>query len=81
MTRSEKKKEEAQLNEAVHALCTTLRALAHRKARAYELEFLQRVRQIIDEEIETNRAVATFKAQKISERAIELLSPDNTDPS
>ena len=81
MTKAEKKKEEAQLNDAVRALFLTLRALAHRKARAYELEFLQRVRQIIDEEIEVSRSVTAFKAQKASEEVIELLSPDDTDPS
>lgn len=57
MNRKEKKAEEQELEKAVCVLRATLRAIAKRKAHRYEQEFLCRVRDMINEEIECNADV------------------------
>jgi DNA-binding Xre family transcriptional regulator len=48
MNAKERKQEEKELEQAVGVLRSTLRSIAHRKARRYEQEFLCRVRDMID---------------------------------
>lgn len=57
MNKKERQAEEQELSQAVRTLRATLRAIAHRKAHRYELDFLHRVRDLIDEEIEIAEAV------------------------
>ena len=57
MTQKELKKEEAELAEAVRVLRATLRGIAQRKARRYEIEFMCKVRNMIDKEISDQVAV------------------------
>ena len=57
MTQKERKKEEAELAEAVRVLRATLRSIAQRKARRYEIEFMSKVRNMIDKEISDQVAV------------------------
>ena len=51
MTQKERKKEDEELAQAVRVLRATLRSIAHRKARKYEIEFMCKVRNMIDREI------------------------------
>ena len=51
MTQKERKKEDEELAQAVRVLRATLRSIAHRKARRYEIEFMCKVRNMIDKEI------------------------------
>ncbi len=57
MTQKERKKEENELAEAVRVLRATLRSIAQRKARRYEIEFMCKVRNMIDKEISDQVAV------------------------
>lgn len=52
MTRKEKQQEEKELVQAVNVLRRTLREIAQRKARRYEQEFMLRVRDMTDQEID-----------------------------
>ena len=51
MIQKERKKEDEELAQAVRVLRATLRSIAHRKARKYEIEFMCKVRNMIDREI------------------------------
>ena len=51
MTQKEQKKEDEELAQAVRVLRATLRSIAQRKARRYEIEFMCKVRNMIDKEI------------------------------
>lgn len=57
MTQKERKKEDEELTQAVRVLRATLRSIAHRKARRYEIEFMCKVRNMIDKEISDQVAV------------------------
>lgn len=57
MTQKERKKEDEELAEAVRVLRATLRSIAQRKARRYEIEFMCKVRNMIDKEISDQVAV------------------------
>lgn len=69
MNQKERKREEQELAEAVRALRSTLRSMAHRKARRYEQEFLVRVRDMIDQEIgdmeEVKKLNAAYVAREV----------------
>ncbi len=58
MTRKEKQQEEKELVQAVNVLRCTLREIAQRKARRYEQEFMLRVRDMIDQEIDIHTEVS-----------------------
>lgn len=58
MTRKEKQQEEKELVQAVNVLRCTLREIAQRKARRYEQEFMLRVRDMIDHEIDIHTEVS-----------------------
>ena len=51
MNQKEQKKEDEELAQAVRVLRATLRSIAQRKARRYEIEFMCKVRNMIDKEI------------------------------
>ena len=51
MNQKERKKEDEELAQAGRVLRATLRSIAQRKARRYELEFMCKVRNMIDKEI------------------------------
>lgn len=57
MTQKERKKEDEELAQAVRVLRATLRSIAQRKARRYEIEFMCKVRNMIDKEISDQAAV------------------------
>ena len=57
MTQKERKQEEKELADAVKVLRATLRSIAQRKARRYEIEFMCKVRNMIDKEISDQVAV------------------------
>ena len=57
MTQKERKKEDEELAQAVRVLRATLRSIAQRKARRYEIEFMCKVRNMIDKEISDQVAV------------------------
>lgn len=58
MTRKEKQQEEKELVQAVNVLRCALREIAQRKARRYEQEFMLRVRDMIDQEIDIHTEVS-----------------------
>lgn len=74
MNARERKQEERELQQAVKVMRTTIRSIAHRKARRYEQEFLLRVRDMIDEELsgyeEVSEASADYVAGEVK-REIE----------
>ena len=57
MNKKEQKKEDEELAQAVRVLRATLRSIAQRKARRYEIEFMCKVRNMIDKEISDQAAV------------------------
>lgn len=69
MTRKEKQQEEKELVQAVNVLRRTLREIAQRKARRYEQEFMLRVRDMIDQEIdiytEVSEGLADYMACEV----------------
>ena len=75
MTQKELKKEEAELAEAVRVLRATLRSIAQRKARRYEIEFLHRVRDMIDREIgeqaELNGYLADYTGNSVKKEIMK----------
>ena len=75
MTQKELKKEEAELAEAVRVLRATLRGIAQRKARRYEIEFMHRVRDMIDREIgeqaELNRYLADYTGNSVKKEIMK----------
>lgn len=75
MTQKELKKEEAELAEAVRVLRATLRGIAQRKARRYEIEFLHRVRDMIDREIgeqaELNGYIADYTGNSVKKEMMK----------
>ena len=75
MTQKELKKEEAELAEAVRVLRATLRSIAQRKARRYEIEFLHRVRDMIDREIgeqaELNGYIADYTGNSVKKEIMK----------
>lgn len=73
MTTKERKQEEQELASAVKVLGAAIRSMAHRKAERYELEFLYRVRDMIDAEIGTRNTVSVWCAETIGkEIEVEL---------
>ena len=66
MNQKERKREEQEIADAVRVLRATLRSIAHRKARRYELEFLGRVRDMIDQEISCDAAVSEVSAESLA---------------
>lgn len=75
MTQKELKKEEAELAEAVRVLRATLRGIAQRKARRYEIEFMHRVRDMIDREIgeqaELNGYLADYTSNSVKKEIMK----------
>lgn len=75
MTQKERKKEEDELAEAVRVLRATLRGIAQRKARRYEIEFLHRVRDMIDREIgeqaELNGYIADYTGNSVKKEIMK----------
>ena len=75
MTQKELKKEEAELAEAVRVLRATLRGIAQRKARRYEIEFMHRVRDMIDREIgeqaELNGYIADYTGNSVKKEIMK----------
>lgn len=67
MNQKEKKAEEQELTKAVSVLCATIRSIAHRKARRYEQEFLIRVRDMLDMEIDSNADVSKASAKYVAD--------------
>ena len=65
MTQKERKQEKKELEDAVKVLRATLRSIAQRKARRYEIEFMCKVRNMIDEEISDQAAVNEYSADYI----------------
>lgn len=65
MTKKEKQAEEQELSQAVRILTATLRAMAKRKAHQYELDFLHRVRDMLDREIEVLEDVNELTADAL----------------
>lgn len=73
MTKKEQQAEEQELAKAVSVLKAALRGMAQRKAARYEAEFLLRVRDMIDREIETNEYVKDHYANHIGNEVTEQL--------
>lgn len=71
MTKKEQQAETAELEKAVSVLKSALRGMAQRKAARYEAEFLLRVRDMIDREIETNEYVQEHYADVIGKDVSE----------
>ena len=75
MNQKERKQEEQELEKAVSVLRATLRSIAHRKARRYEQEFLHRVRDMIDQEIDdsavANDLSADFTAREVKQEILK----------
>ena len=75
MTQKERKKEDEELAEAVRVLRATLRSIAQRKARRYEIEFLHRVRDMIDREIgeqaELNGYIADYTGNSVKKEIMK----------
>ena len=75
MTQKERKKEEDELADAVRVLRATLRGIAQRKARRYEIEFLHRVRDMIDREIgeqaELNGYIADYTGNSVKKEIMK----------
>ena len=75
MTQKELKKEETELAEAVRVLRATLRGIAQRKARRYEIEFMHRVRDMIDREIgeqaELNGYLADYTGNSVKKEIMK----------
>ena len=75
MTQKERKKEEDELADAVRVLRATLRGIAQRKARRYEIEFMHRVRDMIDREIgeqaELNRYLADYTGNSVKKEIMK----------
>ena len=67
MTKKEQQAEQQELDDAVKTLRAALRGIAQRKAARYEAEFLLRVRDMLDHEIETNDFVNTHYAEFVGE--------------
>ena len=71
MNAKEKRQEEQELQKAVSVLRATLRSISNRKARCYEQEFLHRVRDMIDQEIDdqsvANELSADFTAREVKQ--------------
>lgn len=73
MTKKEQQAEEQELTKAVSVLKAALRGMAHRKAARYEAEFLLRVRDMIDREIETNEYVKEYSANHIGNEVADQI--------
>ena len=75
MTQKERKKEEDELADAVRVLRATLRGIAQRKARRYEIEFMHRVRDMIDREIgeqaELNGYLADYTGNSVKKEIMK----------
>ena len=75
MTQKERKKEEDELADAVRVLRATLRGIAQRKARRYEIEFMHRVRDMIDREIgeqaELNGYLADYTGNSVKKEMMK----------
>ena len=75
MTQKELKKEEDELADAVRVLRATLRGIAQRKARRYEIEFMHRVRDMIDREIgeqaELNGYIADYTGNSVKKEMMK----------
>lgn len=71
MTKKEQQAEQRELSKAVQTLTAALRAMAKRKAARYEAEFLHRVRDMIDREIEANEYVKEVYAAHIGNEVKE----------
>lgn len=75
MTRKEKQQEEKELVQAVNVLRCTLREIAQRKARRYEQEFMLRVRDMIDQEIdihtEVSEGLACYTASEVKKEIMK----------
>ena len=69
MDQKERKREEQEIEQAVRVLRATLRSIAQRKARRYEVEFLGRVRDMINAELcdaaEMEEASAEYVAKEV----------------
>lgn len=65
MTKKEQQAEQRELDKNVQTLTAALRAMAKRKAHRYELEFLHRVRDMIDREIEVSEYVTEHSAESV----------------
>ncbi len=76
MNARERKQEEQELQQAVKAMRTTIRSIAHRKARRYEQEFLCRVRDMIDVEIKNNKEINNYLARHISDEIEAEITKD-----
>ncbi len=66
MNARERKQEEQELQQAVKVMCAAVRGIAHRKAQRYEQEFLHRVRDMIDEEIKSNKEINHYLAAYVT---------------
>ena len=73
MTKKEQQAEQQELDKAVHTLTAALRAMAKRKAHRYELEFLHRVRDMIDREIEVSEYVNEHSANHIGNEVADQI--------
>ena len=75
MTQKERKKEDEELAQAVRVLRATLRSIAQRKARRYEIEFMCKVRNMIDKEISdqvaVNECIADHVAGSVKNEILE----------
>ena len=75
MTQKERKQEKKELEDAVKVLRATLRSIAQRKARRYEIEFLHRVRDMIDREIgeqaELNGYIADYTGNSVKKEIMK----------
>lgn len=75
MNQKERKQEEQELEKAVSVLRAMLRSIANRKAHRYEQDFLHRVRDIIDQEIDdssvANELSADFTAREVKQEILK----------
>lgn len=73
MTKKEQQAEEQELTKAVSVLKAALRGMAQRKAARYEAEFLLRVRDMIDREIDANEFAREHTANYIGKEVTEQI--------
>lgn len=71
MNKRERQAEEQELAKAVSVLQAAIRGMAQRKAARYEAEFLLRVRDMINHEIEINEYVKEHSAHQIGKEISE----------
>lgn len=73
MNKKEKRQEEEELQKIVRTMGAAIRLMAGRKAAMYELQFLHRMRELIDREIEVRETVDGWSAESVGKEITETL--------